>query len=164
MYIDVFFSDMFFFYRSAHSYPCVYWFLLYFVGRVHWRAARSAAGCQGLSRAASEVRFRGENWTHSYYKLKTPYVCAVGTLQRNTRVGTPWKFIQIPRGLGKFYFCYFTNTNRHKTDDLSLNYLKHWIVSKLIRYHNFVHSIIEINLREFYLKKLIGFLSAWFIS
>ena len=29
-------------------------------GRAHWRAAYSAAGCQGLNRAASEVRFRGE--------------------------------------------------------------------------------------------------------
>ena len=26
-------------------------------GRAHWRAACSAAGCQGLNRAASEVRF-----------------------------------------------------------------------------------------------------------
>ena len=30
-------------------------------GRAHWRAACSAAGCQGLNRAASEVRIRGEN-------------------------------------------------------------------------------------------------------
>ena len=30
-------------------------------GRAHWRAACRAAGCQGLNRAASEVRFRGEN-------------------------------------------------------------------------------------------------------
>ena len=30
-------------------------------GLAHWRAACRAAGCQGLNRAASEVRFRGEN-------------------------------------------------------------------------------------------------------
>ena len=30
------------------------------VGRAHWRAACSAAGCQGLNRAASQVRFRDE--------------------------------------------------------------------------------------------------------
>ena len=29
-------------------------------GRAHWHAACSAACCQGLNRAASEVRFRGE--------------------------------------------------------------------------------------------------------
>ena len=52
---------MFCLYGSAHSFQCVKWFLLPFVGRAHWRAACSAAGCQGLNRAASEVRFRGEN-------------------------------------------------------------------------------------------------------
>ena len=50
----------FYLYRSAHSLQCVKCLLLSLVGCAHWRAACSAAGFQGLSRAASEVRFRGE--------------------------------------------------------------------------------------------------------
>ena len=50
-----FFSGTFQLYRSAHGFQCVKRFLLSFVGHAHWRAACSAAGCQGLSRAASEV-------------------------------------------------------------------------------------------------------------
>ena len=52
------FSGIFYLYRSAHSFQCVKKFLLSFVGRAHWRAASSAAGCKGLNRAASEVRFQ----------------------------------------------------------------------------------------------------------
>ena len=54
------FIGRFYLYRSEHSFQCVKCLLLSFVGRAHWRAACSAAGCQGFNRAASEVRFRGE--------------------------------------------------------------------------------------------------------
>ena len=52
-------------------------------GRAHWRAACSAAGCQGLNRAASEVSFRGEmsiqitwskislSWRYNHLKYST---------------------------------------------------------------------------------------------
>ena len=75
-----FFSGMFYLYRSAHSFQCVKWFLLYFVGRAHWRAACSATGCQGLNRAASEVRFRAEistqvSFTHIHSFNLTIFLC-----------------------------------------------------------------------------------------
>ena len=45
-------------------------------GRAHWRAACSAAGCQGLNRAASEVRFRGENnQKYTHYSKKFATLC-----------------------------------------------------------------------------------------
>ena len=56
-----FFSGMFYLYKTAHSFKYVLLFLLYFVARANWSAACSAAGRQGLNRADSEVRFRGEN-------------------------------------------------------------------------------------------------------
>ena len=44
-------------------------------GRAHWRAACSAAGCQGLNRAASELRFRGEIRTYKkIMSLKYPAI------------------------------------------------------------------------------------------
>ena len=56
MYKYVFFYGMFYLYRIAHTFQSVKWFLLSFLGRAHWRAACSAAGCQGLDQVASEVR------------------------------------------------------------------------------------------------------------
>ena len=50
------FIGKFYLYRNAHTFQCVKWFLLDFVGRAHWRTACSAAGCQGLTRVDSEVR------------------------------------------------------------------------------------------------------------
>ena len=78
MFLYVFFSGMFHLYRSEHSFQCVKWFLLSFVGCAHWRAACSAAGCQGLNRVASDVRF-----IETFLKLEI--ICKNSFLQTQRR-------------------------------------------------------------------------------
>ena len=65
-------------------------------GRAHWRAACSAAGCQGLNRAASEVRFRGENSRKFRLKVWHDMVLQTHEYPKNTPISHTATIAVIP--------------------------------------------------------------------